>query len=376
MKLASAALLLAQCSISVPGLVFERVSDLPECHGSVTGTLQADCEDVPLDKCTQYYTPIKTGTSRVMQCGKSSGQCLARGPECVIPKVDDGFKEGSNYVVTKVSKRGYEYFGSTGDQGGPCVGADGKRPMMCFPKADNGFCKNDRCTGETEGCMDLCDSIPSCRGFSQHYGGCYVHIDPIDKDAKIADGTFEKCPWGSAASWPPICTNRGDKWCGNTEPTNNCLIKKWTASAPPILSGYTSGITYAATKTSTRGNHYFGSTGDQGGPCVGADGKRPMMCFPKADNGFCKNDRCTGETEGCMDLCDSIPSCRGFTQHYGGCYVHIDPKDKDAKIADGTFEKCPWGSAASWPPVCTNRGDKWCGNTEPTNNCLIKKEGR
>lgn len=185
MKLASAALLLAQCSIGVPGLVFERVSDLPECHGSVTGTLQADCEDVPLDKCTQYYTPIKTGTSRVMQCGKSSGQCLARGPECVIPKVDDGFKEGSNYVVTKVSKRGYEYFGSTGDQGGPCVGADGKRPMMCFPKADNGFCKNDRCTGETEGCMDLCDKIPSCRGFTQHYGGCYVHIDPKDKDTKL-----------------------------------------------------------------------------------------------------------------------------------------------------------------------------------------------
>ena len=31
----------------------ERAGDLPECHGSVTGTLQADCEDVPLDKCTQ-----------------------------------------------------------------------------------------------------------------------------------------------------------------------------------------------------------------------------------------------------------------------------------------------------------------------------------
>ena len=300
------------------------------------------------------------------------------GPECVIPKVKDGFKEGTSYSVTKVSKRGYEYFGSTGDVGGPCVGADGNRPMMCFPKANpDGPCKKDRCSGETEGCMDLCDSIPSCRGFTQHYGGCYVHIDPKDKDAKIADGTFEKCPWGSAAAWPPVCTNRDNKWCGNTEPTNNCLIKKWTASAPPIPSGFKSDITYAITKTSKKGNHYFGSTGDVGGPCVGADGKRPMMCFPKANpDGPCKKDRCSGETEGCMDLCDSIPSCRGFTQHYGGCYVHIDPKDKDAKIADGTFEKCPWGSAAAWPPVCTNRDNKWCGNTEPTNNCLIKKEGR
>ena len=182
----------------------------------------------------RYYTPILSGLRRVIQCGVSGEggerQCLARGPECRIPIVNDGYKEGSNYKKTFVSKRGYEYFGSTGDVGGPCVGEDGKRPLMCLPKAGNGFCEKDLCKSELQACMDLCDSIPSCRGFSQHYGGCYVHIGPKDKEAKIADGTFSRCS-GNAASWPPVCTNRNNEYCGNTEPTNNCLIKKWTAFA-------------------------------------------------------------------------------------------------------------------------------------------------
>mmetsp|Transcript_16371 Transcript_16371/g.38767 ORF Transcript_16371/g.38767 Transcript_16371/m.38767 type:complete len:425 (-) Transcript_16371:68-1342(-) len=375
------------------GKVLREDPELPECLGKLLEelveehdnflclTLSGKLGSAEEKACAESYE--KFGDNH-WQCkpqakDETTFTCAAYSQCTEMVPVADGYVEANNYVSKITSPRGHLYFGSTGDTGGVCRGQNADlTPAFCIPKGGkDSLCKNDWCKGDLDGCMSVCDSIPSCRGIGQHYGSCGLHIDPLQIDSLLANPLIDHCrERHGTAAWPPVCSNRAGKWCGDGAPTNNCLIRRWTPATPPVPTGVKEDIQYAVVKESRDGFTYVGSTGDTGGLCVGKNGEFTFYCMAKGTfNGKCKSDGCGKDLEGCMAACDSIPSCRGFTQHYGGCGLHVDPLKQDQLKADGIVSGCG-GRKTAWPPICLNRDNKYCGEGSPTHNCLIKKEGR
>lgn len=171
-------------------MTFYRFSEIPECHGVVTGTAT---EGQPILYAEECAPGLAWVNNRCAKPGKKNARC-ARGPSGILgdPSRHAQCQEGLACLYTR-----YPYEGDTGELhcleptpiGGPCRvrGADPRLTNLCPSTAS---CYQGKCrerAREGEDCMSWEDCGPSLS--CELKGGVFGKCVPYDREKCLAEAS-------------------------------------------------------------------------------------------------------------------------------------------------------------------------------------------